>query len=244
MLKAIIVDDEQDGREALQKLIGTYCRNVKVEAMADSVQNALPMIEKHKPDILFLDIEMPYGSGFDLLKQINDQNIKIIFITAHSHYAIKAIKFAAVDYLLKPVDIDDLIAAVARAESRIVPVTGATQSLQDTKNASQKIALPLHDGLVYLSVTDIIRFEADGSYTTAYITDGKSYMVSKNIKEYETMLSGNGFFRCHISHLVNLTHVKRFSRHDGYYADMSDGVRVEIARRKKDDFISKMRSFL
>ncbi|HKR06665.1 MAG TPA: LytTR family DNA-binding domain-containing protein [Bacteroidia bacterium] len=243
MINAIIVDDEKDGREALHKIILNFTKNVNVVAMADSAESAFADIEKYKPDLVFLDIEMPGETGFDLLRKFKSISFKTIFITAHSHYAIKAFKFSAIDYLLKPVDIDDLVEAVKKVETSIPAnhTPDYNTFLQEIgKKSPEKIALPLHDGLEYVRISDIIRFEGDGSYTTAYLADGKKIMVSRNIKEYEDLLSENNFFRCHISHLINLHRVKRFSRHDGYYAEMNDGKRVEISRRKKDGFVARM----
>jgi len=243
MIKAIIVDDEKDGREALGKMIRSYCKNVRVEAMVDSVATAIPAIRKYNPDVLFLDVEMPDGTGFDLLRQLNDVSFKIIFITAHQHYALKAFKFSALDYLLKPVDIDELTEAIKRVEMSAPAAPDKKESIPlpgSDRDSFNQISIPVSDGIVYLTIAEIIRFAADGSYTTVFLSNGKSYMVSKNIKEYEMLLSEKDFFRCHISHLINLKHVRRFSRHDGYYANMSDGTSIEIARRKKDDFVVRM----
>lgn len=243
MMRAIIVDDEKDGRETLNKIIQNYTKQVSIVDLADSVENAFSSIEKHKPDVVFLDIEMPGESGFDLLRRFKTIPFKTIFITAHSHYAIKAFKFSAVDYLLKPVDIDDLVEAVKKVEISVLGNHSIDYKVllsQIEKKQANKIALPLHDGFEYVRVSNIMRFEGDGSYTNVYLMDGKKIMVSRNIKEYEGLLYENDFFRCHISHLINLHHVKRFSRHDGYYAEMSDGRRIEIARRKKEEFVSRM----
>jgi two-component system LytT family response regulator len=242
MIKAVIVDDEKDGRDALAKIIKNYCKNAEVVALASCAEEALKAIEEFKPDLIFLDIEMPLESGFDLLRKAEAYDFKTIFITAHSHYAIKAFKFAAAGYLLKPVDIDDLIDLVNKVEKAIAQKTEKSKKNDHPAKIKDKISLPVKDGLIYLHVDEIIRFEGDGSYTKAWLTNGKCHLISRNIKEYEDLLSSSHFFRCHISHLVNLRHVKGFSRHDGYYADMSDGVRIEISRRKKDEFVSRMDS--
>ena len=244
MIKAIIIDDEKDGRDTLNKMLQRFCENVEVVAMSDSSENAFSVIREHFPDVIFLDIEMPGESGFDLLRKFSQLHFKIIFVTAHSHYAIKAFKFAAIDYLLKPIDIDDLIEAVKKAENEINHThtsNGYDQGVH--AKAHDKIALPVQEGIIYSALADIVRFEGDGSYTTVCLADGKRIMVSRNIKEYEQLLSSNNFFRCHISHLVNLQHVKSFSRRDGYYAEMSDGKKITIARRKKEEFISRMNHF-
>ncbi|CAN5585710.1 LytTR family DNA-binding domain-containing protein [soil metagenome] len=242
MLKAFIVDDEKKGRDSLYRLLEEYCKNVEVIGDADSVESAYLFIIKHSPDLVFLDVEMPGGSGFELLKKFEKINFKTIFVTAHSHYAIKAIKFAAVDYLLKPVDVDELIAAVSHVEE--MPAGAALQQyaglLENVDHhRSGKIAIPVKDGVAFINPTEIIRLQADGSYTHIYTCTGK-YTASRNIKEYEELLQDLNFFRAHNSHLINLSHVKHFSRAEGYFAQMSDGSSVEVSRRKKDHFLQLM----
>ena len=242
MLKACIVDDEKKGRDSLQKLLDLYCPEVEVIGQADSVNNAFLFITKEKPNLVFLDVEMPHGSGFELLKKFDKINFKTIFVTAHKHYAIKAIKFAALDYLLKPVDVDELIEAVQHACEN----THQNQSsqyhnlLENIANGKAgKIAVPVKEGMAFINPTDIIRLEADGAYTQIFTISDK-YTATKNIKEYEQLLHEHNFFRAHHSHLINLKQVKGFSRVDGYFASMSDGVSVEVSRRKKDQFLQLM----
>ena len=242
MLTAVLVDDEKKNREGLKKLLNEYCPSVKVIGDAGSVDEALVAITKLKPQLLFLDVEMPDGSGFDLLRKIEKIDFKIIFVTAHSHYAIKAIRFSAVDYLLKPVDTDDLIEAVKKADeekhvNHQTQYKGLLNNLSN--NSSQKLAIPIKDGFAFLAPEDIIRLQADGTYTHIY-TNGEKYTGTKNIKEYEQLLSDNNFFRSHNSHLINLKHVKKFSRVDGYFVQMSDSSMAEISRRKKEEFIELM----
>ena len=242
MLTAVLVDDEKKNREGLKKLLNEYCPSVKVIGDAGSVDEALVTITKLKPQLLFLDVEMPDGSGFDLLRKIEKIDFKIIFVTAHSHYAIKAIRFSAVDYLLKPVDTDDLIEAVKKADeekhvNHQTQYKGLLNNLSN--NSSQKLAIPIKDGFAFLAPEDIIRLQADGTYTHIY-TNGEKYTGTKNIKEYEQLLSDNNFFRSHNSHLINLKHVKKFSRIDGYFVQMSDSSMAEISRRKKEEFIELM----
>ncbi len=242
MLKACIVDDEKKGRDILQFLLNEYCKDIQVIGQADSVDTAFDFINKNHPDIVFLDVEMPRGSGFELLKRFDKIEFKTIFVTAHNHYAIKAIKFSAIDYLLKPVDVDELIQAVKNATS--FPknnihqhYTGFLENIET--NRLGKIAIPVKDGMTFLSPNDIIRFEADGSYTHIF-TSTEKLTASKNIKEYEALLQDMYFFRAHHSHLINLNFVKSFSRVDGYFANMSDGSSVEVSRRKKDHFLQLM----
>ncbi len=242
MLSALIVDDEKNNRDSLKKLLNEYCPTVKVMGEASSVDDALNVLSKHRPQLLFLDVEMPNGTGFDLLRQIDKIDFKVIFVTAHAHYAIKAIKFSAVDYLLKPVDTDDLIEAVRKAsEEKQVNYHLHYKGLLDNLNSStgKKLAIPIKDGFAFLAPEDIIRLQADGTYTHIF-TNCEKYTGTKNIKEYEMLLADQNFFRSHNSHLINLKHVKKFSRVDGYFVQMSDSSVVEISRRKKEEFIELM----
>ncbi len=242
MITALIVDDEKKVRESLKKLLTENCPAVKVLAEAASVDEAYNLIKKHSPQIVFLDVEMHDNNGFDLLKKFSKINFKVIFVTAHADYAIQAIKFSAVDYLLKPVSADDLIEAVSKAIREInfdhhYHYQGLLQNL--IPGTVQKLAVPVKDGIAFLSPEEIIRLEADGAYTHIY-SIGKKNTATKNIKEYETLLSEQSFFRSHKSHLINLLHVKLYNRVDGYSVQMSDGSTVEISRRKKDEFIELM----
>lgn len=242
MLRTLIVDDEKRGRESLQKLLEVNCKNVEVLGLADSLESAYKFILKENPDLVFLDVEMPQGSGFELLKRFEKINFKTIFVTAHQHYAIKAIKFSAVDYLLKPVDVDELLEAVLHVASsgnqnNHHHYSNLLSNLTNEK--SGKIAVPVKDGVAFIDPMDIIRLQADRAYTHIYTIAGK-YTASKNIKEYEELLNELNFFRIHNSHIVNLKHVKHFSRMDGYFAQMSDGTTVEVSRRKKDQFLQLM----
>jgi len=241
MIRACIVDDEKKGRDTLSKLLEEYCKDVEIIGEADSVETAYQFISGNHPELVFLDVEMPRGSGFELLKRFEKVNFKTIFVTAHNHYAIKAIKFSAVDYLLKPVDVDELVEAVSRVKSMPVlhqsSYTGLLDNLDNTR--SGKLAVPVKDGVAFIHASDIIRMQADGSYTHIYTLTEK-YTASKNVKEYEDLLHDMNFFRAHHSHLINLKHVKHFSRVDGYFALMSDGSSVEVSRRKKDHFLQLM----
>lgn len=240
-MKACIVDDEKKGRDSLQHLLEENCKDVQVVGNAESVDSAYQLINKLQPDLVFLDVEMPQGSGFELLKRFEKVNFKTIFVTAHNHYAIKAIKFAAIDYLLKPVDVDELVAAVENAKRSSgqlhLQYTGLFENLES--NRTGKLAVPVKDGVAFVHPKDIIRLQADGSYTHIF-TAGTKYTASRNIKEYEDILHELRFFRAHNSHLINLEHVRHFSRVDGYFAIMSDGSSVEVARRKKDLFLQLM----
>jgi two-component system LytT family response regulator len=243
-MNAIIIDDEKKGREILSKLVETYCQDVNIVAMAANADEGYEAITEKKPDIVFLDIEMPNGNGFSLLERFNEINFQIIFTTAYDNYAIQAIRHHALDYLLKPIDIDELKTAVENAKNALKEkpeVNRYTEFIAERKlDSNSRLALPIKEGIAYLSVSEIIRVESDGSYSTFYSSDGKKYVVSKNIGEYETILPVKDFFRSHKSHLINIKKVKKFLRTDGYFAEMEDGSVIEISRRKKDEFLQLM----
>ena len=243
-MKAIIIDDEKKGRETLHSLIGSYCKGVEVLEMADNANTGYELIQKHSPDIVFLDIEMPNGNGFYLLEKFDEIKFQIIFTTAYEHYAIKAIKFHALDYLLKPIDIDELRIAVDNAKKniQITPAKNRYSEFVTERKllATGRIALPIKEGIVYLAISDIVRVESDGSYSTFYSMGDKKYVVSKNLGEYENLLPVSEFFRSHKSHLINIKKVKKFLKTDGNFVEMEDGSVVEISRRKKDNFFQLM----
>ena len=243
-MNAIIIDDEKKGREILHKLIKNYCPEVHIKALASNADEAYKLIKKHTPDIIFLDIEMPNGNGFYLLEKFDAIPFQVIFTTAYDNYAIQAIKHQAFDYLLKPIDIDELKATVANVKKIIAshPVKNHPAGFASELRLEHtgRIALPIKDGVVYLAVADIIRVASDGSYSVFYTTGKKKYMVSKNLKVYEDLLPGQTFFRVHKSHLINIKKVKKYLRTDGYFAEMEDGSIVEISRRKKDEFLQLM----
>jgi two-component system LytT family response regulator len=243
-MTAIIVDDEKKGRETLLKMVEKYCPELEVKGMAASVEEAHALIVEHQPHIVFLDIEMPGEDGFALLEKFEVVPFHVVFVTAYDHYALKAIKHNALDYLLKPIDMDDLQQVIVKLKK--TPVSQLPPQRFDGVMAGRKLAynsklaLPVKDGLIYLTVSDIIRIESDGSYSTFYTSDAKKYVVSRNLKEYEDALPVTHFFRSHKSHVINIYRVKKYLRTDGYFVEMEDGSVVEIARRKKDEFLQLM----
>jgi len=203
------------------------------------------VITKEKPDLVFLDVEMPHGSGFDLLAVFPEKDFDVIFITAFNHYAIRAIKFSAVDYILKPININEFIEAVKRVEEardaksdRNVNFNTLFENLKTSMPS--KLAIPTSNGMEYLNTKDIIRVEADRSYSWFYLQGEIKHLVSRNLKEYQELLSDRNFFRTHNSHLINLEHVKKYIRHEGGYIEMIDGSTVPISRGKKDLFLEHM----
>jgi two-component system, LytTR family, response regulator len=243
-MKAVIIDDEKKGRESLNLLIEKYCPDVKIIAIASNAEDGFEMIKATTPDLIFLDIEMPNGNGFSLLNRFEEITFEIIFTTAYDNYAIQAIRHHALDYLLKPIDIDELRSAVENAKNAIdqkTDVNRYSDFIAERKlESNSRIALPIKEGIVYLNISEIIRVESDGSYSTFFSSDGKKYVVSKNLGEYEEILPGKEFFRSHKSHLINIKKVKKYIRTDGYFAEMEDGSMIEISRRKKDEFLQLM----
>jgi len=249
MIKAVIIEDEEKSRELLNTLISKYCEGVNVVSTAENVETGVEAIRKHNPQLIFLDISMPDGSGFDLLGKVQDLKFDVIFTTATDKYALKAIKYSALDYLLKPIDGEELKNAVSKVSektSNLASVENLTFLLQNLKQANDnynKITLPTGNAYEIVNVKDIIRCEAEGSYTNFYLVSGKKIMVSASLKHYEDLLPEKDFIRVHHHHLINMQHVVRFLKTDGGYAVMSDGTQVEISRRKKESFLQKLNNF-
>jgi len=244
MIKAVIIDDEQGARNYLSKLIAEFCSNVEVVATAESADEGMKVINELKPELIFLDINMPYKSGFELLEQMEEINFEVVFTTAHNEYAIKAIKFSALDYLLKPIDVSELQAAIERAKDKIMNKAFSgdklkvfLSNLRNANNTNAQVSLPTMDGYIFMKINDIVRCEANGAYSDVHLTNGDKMIISKNLKEMDKMLSSNSFFRTHKSHLVNLNHVRRYYKGKGGTVLLSDGSSVEVSVRKKESFL-------
>ena len=246
MINAVIIDDENAGRDILSDLLAKHCPQVKVLAEAGSVAAGLETIKTHRPALVFLDIEMPDGSGFDLLERARNVDFDVIFITAYDQYAIKAFRYAAADYLLKPVRPQELAEAVNRViDKRSTKTTTESlgvllQNIKQPSNELKKIALPSVNGFTFIQVHDILRCESTSSYTTFYLTTKEKITVSRSIKEYEELLPADKFFRVHQSHLINLAHIKKYIKGDSPQLVMSDDTIVPVARRKKDELLQKL----
>lgn len=235
----MIVDDEQASIDLLQWLIGQYCPDVTSIRSARSVQDALPLINQYQPDIVFLDIQMPHQSGFDLLTTIDKWNFEVIFTTAFNEFAIQAIRFSALDYLLKPVDESELKKAIERFKAkRIYAPAGQVLFRNFIQNISQqnkdkfKLALADSTEVKYVQLDEIIRLQAESNYTHIYLHKNKVFVSAKTLKEYDEILAGHHFLRVHKSHLINPAHVESYDR--AGLLRMSDGSTVEVSRRKKD----------
>lgn len=245
MLRSIIVDDEFKSRESLKSLINSFCEGVQVEALCQNVAEGLEAIATYKPDILFLDVQMQRETGFDLLSQLKSIDFEVIFTTAHSEYAIKAIKFSAIDYLLKPIDVEDLRAAIAkvsqkqngRIEERLKFLLS---NLKATTPSNYKLALPTANGLSFIKVTDILYCKASGNYTEIFTQDGVKHLISRHLKEYDDLLAEYDFFRIHHSYLININCIKSYVRGEGGYVIMSDDATLDVSRRKKEAFLDRI----
>lgn len=241
-IKALIIDDEVNNCENLKNILAKYCPEVEVQAMGYSAIEGMELIQTHKPELVFLDIQMPDGTGFDLLEKIPDPDFKVIFVTAYNEYAIKALRISAIDYLLKPVDILDLKAAVSKAlEGKMNEEKEAIENYISNisrENGERKIALPTAERILYVVISDIIRFQGESNYTHVYLASGKHVLVSRTLKEYEELLTENGFIRTHQSHMVNEKHVKSYEKQDGGYLELTDGSQVGISRQRKEHVLT------
>ena len=245
MIRAIIIDDEQESRNTIFNILKNFCKNVSVVGQAENVAEGINKINTEKPDIVFLDIQMPDGTGFDLLERIKHIGFQVIFITAYDQYALKAIKFSALDYILKPVDPQQLIDAVTKIKepgSDINTITHKIQTLLRNKNGFERITLPTFEGFRFINIKDIVRCEADNNYTNFFLNSGDKILVTKTLKEYDDCLSGLDFVRVHQSHLVNIKFVDRYIKGDGGTIVMVDGSQVDVSRRRKDEFLERMTS--
>ena len=238
-MKAIIIDDEHSNIENLTGLLQKYCPRVNVLGSATEVDTAVVLINQHQPDILFLDIQMGERSGFDLLRLLPHKSFEVIFITAYDKYGIEAIKFAALDYLLKPVSIPELVLAVNKAEEKLLDreknqqLNFLLQHIKNSEAAPAKIALPQLHEIRYVLVNDIIRCEADNSYTFFYLLNSERILVSRSIKEYAELLSPLDFLRTHQSHLVNAAFVKSWIKEDGGALLLNNGEKIPVSRPNK-----------
>lgn len=243
MINAIIIDDEYDGREALKLSIERFCPEINIVDLCTNADEGIKSIQSKKPNLVFLDVQMPHKSGFNMLEELGEFDFEVIFVTAHDKYAIKAIKFSALDYLLKPVDIDDLQKAIQKATTRIEQkdsrhhYTSLLKNVQFSHSKIDKIAIPTLEGILFESTNDIIYCEADGNYTTLIMLNGNSIVVSKSLKDFDTMLSESGFFRVHHTFLINLKHIKKYIKGEGGYVILEGDHHVDVSKRKKEAFL-------
>lgn len=242
--KVVIIEDEHKSREVLKNLLENYCPEVIITGTAECVEKGVELINTVHPDIVFLDIEMQTGTGFDLLQKVDKLDFNVVFTTAYEQYALKAIKFSALDYLLKPIDINELKHAISKVvskrqiekeDSRLIELLNNLKP-----NKTHKISISTSEDILFIEVSNIIRCEAQGAYTTFYLKDKTKIVASKNLKEYENLLGEYNFFRLHNSHLINLLEVKKFIKSDGGLVEMKDGSRVSISQHRKEEFLERM----
>jgi len=250
MFKAIIVDDEANSREALKGKIKLFCPELNLIGEAEDVESAIKICDLQRPDILFLDINLAGASGFEILEQLIQGETKmpeVIFTTAHDEYAIKAIKFSAVDYLLKPIDPEELVKAVRKVEAKTdydpsFKLNALMENIRQASDSPKKIVIPSSDGLHLVRVSEISRCESSSNYTQFHITTGRTMLASKTLKEFDNILSDFNFERVHKSHLVNMNFVKKYVQSDGGYLVMEDGSKIPVANRKKEHLLHMLRS--
>ena len=244
MIRAIIIDDESRARSALKQEITLNCPEVMIVGEADSVQSSVELIKKVVPELIFLDIQLSDGLGFHILEKVGNEDYQIIFTTAYSEYAIKAFKTNALDYLLKPIDSEELIAAVAKVSQKKTEeatISQVPQNVADLNIVQQKkIILHTSDGLFVIQIADIIRCNSYGNYSFVYLKDGNKILLAKILKEIEESLKPFGFERVHHSHLINLNHVKSFRHKDGGLVVMSDLSEVPVSLRKIGAFLDQL----
>lgn len=240
-IKAIVIDDEISARETLITLLKKFFPSVEVVAQAGSIEDGIKVINENEKDLVFLDIEMPFGDSFDILENIDKIDFQIIFITAHDQYAVEAFKFSAIDYLLKPLKIKDLKNALDKFEHHKSLVDLSNQKIKvlihNLNNQQIKMILPTINGFQVVDINTILRCCGERNYTKFVFTTGEKILVSKTMKEFEDLLSKHGFFRIHQSYIVNLSHIKKYNRGQGGEIEMSDGEVIPVSRSKKDELL-------
>ena len=241
-LKAILVDDELPSLENLQQKLGEFCPDINVIATAQKPEEAIRLIEHHQPDVIFLDIEMPRMNGFKMLEEIKEKDFDIVFITAYNHYAIDAIRISAFDYLVKPVPVKDLQNSVNRlinTHRRQIPekLDVLRQNLSNSRSQNDKLTIVTNEGVDFYEIQQIIRIESSSNYSKIHFKDGKILLVTKLLKDFEEILTPYRFYRIHNSHLINLSYIKKYLRGDGGQVIMQNDEVIDVARRKKEEFL-------
>ncbi len=242
-IKAILIDDELNSLQNLRQKIDEFCPDVQVIAMAQKPEEAMLLIKHHKPDVIFLDIEMPKMSGFRMLDELGECDFEIIFTTAYNHYAIDAIRISAFDYLMKPIAIDELQVAADRlsklrsASQTKEKIDILKSSMSEKKSQEDKIAIPTSEGLEFIPIKNILHIESSSNYCKIFFTESKSLLVTKLLKDFEDMLQPYHFYRIHNSHLINLNYIQKYVKANGGQVMMKDGTLLDVARRKKEEFL-------
>ncbi len=243
MISAVLIDDDDNLRNGMKTLLTRYAPDINIIGEADSVTSGTELLLKQQPQVVFLDIHLGDGSGFDLLEEVNKKgklNSQIVFITAHEQYAIKAFRFSALDFLLKPVDPEELEKVIGKIKNvvdkndSVAHIDLLLENIRKKVDNFKRIALSNSDGIHLFEVSDIIRCESEDNYTKFYIKNNKPVLISKTLKEYEELLTEHGFERIHQSHLINLSYLKSYIKKDGGYVVMADSSNLPISQRKKE----------
>ncbi len=243
MIKAILVDDEKGALETLSGMLNLFCKNVQILGKASSANEARSLIKKFNPDLVFLDIRMPYENGFDLLESVGKHTFHVIFTTAYNNYALKAIKFSALDYLLKPINVEELQRAVLKVSKIVVNKDQYhVFKAHQLNNKHEQMVLPHKNGFEVVNYNEILRFEGDRNYTNIYFLNGKQFLVAKTLKEYEELLKDHNFFRVHQSNIINIKCVKGYIKGRGGKIQLIDNTEVDLARSRKKEFLSIFKS--
>lgn len=248
MLRTIIVDDEKLGRETINGLLKQYCPDVSVIAECENIQSAQLEIETQKPDLVLLDIAMPGGSGFDLLNQLKEISFDVIFVTAHNEHVLKALRYNAIDYLLKPVNEDELVTAIDKVLmnrnnkwEKLNIKNLIEQQLNSSSKRIHNLCIPTSKGFQIISLDEVVCCEANNTYTIIYLIDGKQMVSTKPLAEYDLTLFDAGFIRVHKSWLINMRHVKEYRRGEGGTVILTNNKSVDVSRRKKEHFVSELK---
>jgi two-component system LytT family response regulator len=246
-LKAIIIDDEVSSRNSLRQKLAAHCPEIDTVAECENAEIAIKTIEATEPDVIFLDVEMPRMNGFTMLQQLSKRNFEVIFTTAYDHYAVRAIRFSALDYLVKPVEVEELKAAVEMVKQKRNKPAGNERletllyNLVHEKKLDFRLAIPSQDGLQFIAVSDIIYLQAESNYTFVYVENAPKITVSKTLKDFEELLPQSAFLRIHHSYIINKNRVLKYIKGEGGQVIMSNGQTLDVSRRKKDEFLNAMR---
>ena len=244
MIRTVVIEDEEHSRKMLLQMLQEHCKQINVVAEANSVKTGLSAIAQQMPQLVFLDIELQSETSFEILEKLPEINFELVFTTAFDHYALKAIKFCAIDYLLKPIDLNELRTAVAKAEKRLnreylnKNLEVLINNLKSGSQNNHRIALSTLEGLLFVNVSDIIYCESSGPYTHFIFKQADRIITSKHLKEYEDLLNGYDFFRIHKSYLVNLHEIKKYIRGEGGCLIMSNGTSLNVSKQRKEDFLN------
>jgi two-component system, LytTR family, response regulator len=241
-LNTILIDDELSSLQNLQQKLVEFCPDINIITTTQRPEEAILLIQQHKPDVIFLDIEMPRMNGFRMLDEMAEFDFEIIFTTAYNHYAVEAIRMSAFDYLMKPIAIKDLQNAVERLAKQQQLQTKdklgvLKNSLQNTKSQEEKIVIPTSEGMEFIAINTILHIESSSNYSKIYFVDGKAILVTKLLKDFEEILLPYRFYRIHNSHLINLKYIEKYIKGDGGQVRLSNGTIIDIARRKKEEFL-------